>query len=117
MSKHDENCKRRRLDHPLLCSCGVSDADYLAVRFPHTFKPKVWHKDGPVGQVRAMADWVRREANPERVPNQEMLGKIERNLREAADSLAGQLAELEGLREALQAANDPERCPGKRGHG
>jgi hypothetical protein len=46
----------------------------------------VWHKDGPLGQIRWMAHWAEREsANP--WPDRETLGKIAKNLRAAADAI------------------------------
>jgi hypothetical protein len=46
----------------------------------------VWHKDGPLGQIREMARWAEGEALVV-LPNRETLRKIATNLREAADEI------------------------------
>ena len=47
----------------------------------------VHHKDGPLAQVRQMADWAARLADPTRNADWETAGKIAKNLRAAADAL------------------------------
>ena len=64
----------------------------------------VWHKDGPVAQVRCMADWARQETRP--FAHAETIGKIAKNLDAAADALDDQRfdgRELELLSNALAA--------------
>jgi hypothetical protein len=50
----------------------------------------VWHKDGPVAQVRTMAEWVEEMADRcyTEIPSQETMRKVVTNLRAAADLLA-----------------------------
>ena len=55
----------------------------------------VYHVDGPLGQVRQMADWAQREADYD-IPDRETLCKIATNLWAAADALEERLARIEG---------------------
>lgn len=46
----------------------------------------VWHKDGPLAQIRSMARWVEHEAEKP-FPSQETLRKVVVNLTAASDAL------------------------------
>jgi len=48
----------------------------------------VWHKDGPLAQIRAMAEWADSGSTGDGI-GPETAGKIAKNLRAAADALAG----------------------------
>ncbi len=48
----------------------------------------VHHVDGPLAQIRQMADWADGLSDPTRNADWETAGKIAKNLRAAADALA-----------------------------
>jgi hypothetical protein len=48
----------------------------------------IWHKDGPLGQIAAMARWAETEA-AKPFPNRETVGKIARNLDAAVVAMTG----------------------------
>jgi hypothetical protein len=62
----------------------------------------VWHKDGPVAQIRAMADWCDPGRSSLATLSAETQRKVAANLRAAADEVVP-VAEVERLREALRA--------------
>lgn len=47
----------------------------------------VWHKDGPLAQIEAMARWAERLADPTRNADWETAGKIAKNIRAALPHL------------------------------
>ena len=52
----------------------------------------VWHKDGPVAQIRAMIEWL---GTPYERPDDEHIGKVQTNLGAAADALEGAVGAFE----------------------
>jgi hypothetical protein len=48
MSKHDEDCIRRKINHPLLCTCGLSNEEVNKIL--EDSKDLTYKDDSPPGQ-------------------------------------------------------------------